>query len=408
MPLPTPAPGGGESITPRTPVTTSTSTGQTGIAGPNGGSGGLIQSNQTANGTPAGGTQTSAPTTGMGSGTSTTSGANGATQPTPATFTAPTVAAAYNPAAPTTSTVTPANIGTTQANAAQWSVTPEQLTSNQLAGILQSNSPLMQQASTAADQSMAARGLLNSSMTGGAEESSMIAAATPVAQANANTLAAAASQNTQNTQQTNLANASAENTTAQFNSQQGLTAATTNASNTLAAAQTYFNGQLQTAMQATGGQITLSQAALAANSAQQVADLQGKYSSLIDTNTAVSNAYNTLGTQIGAILANTNIANPQGAINTLVANFQQYAQSVDAVSSVNIASYFNPSGAGIAPVGGSQLSGGGQVNPSTGNSINSSAAQMSYSQWLQQNPSAAANQLNSYAAYRAAGGTGAA
>lgn len=307
-------------------------------------------------------------------------------------------ASTYNPA-----NANSAGYNSTNANSASWNVDPSQLTSNQLSGILQSNSPLMGQASLAADQSMNARGLLNSSMTGGAEEASMINAATPIAQANANTLSAAASLNTQNQQQTNLTNAAASNTASQFNagnqqqanlanqsaqntagqfnasqtqqsaqtnqsatnsanqfnSQLNLTAAQSNQGAALQQATTKFNAALQTAMQATGGQITLAQQSIASNSAATVAQLQGTYSNLISSNNNVASAYNQLQSGIASILSNPNVSNPQQEVSTLVNNFSAYANSQQAIGSVPIAQYFQPSGTNSGGTGGSGGAGTG-------------------------------------------------
>lgn len=290
-----------------------------------------------------------------------------------------------------------ARYGANNAGAAQWQVDPNQLTSNQLNGILQSNSPLMGQASLAADQAMAGRGLLNSSMTGGAEEAAMINAATPIAQSNAQTLAAAAAQNTQNTQQTNLANQGAQNTAAQFNAgneqqialanqtaantagqfnagqtqqaaqtnqaatntanqfnaQGNLTAAQSNQGTALQQATTTFNAALQTAMQATGGQITLAQQTLAANSAGTVAQLQGQFSNLMTSNQAVASSFNQLQSSIAAILANPAITNPQVEISKLTNTFTNYADAMQAVSNLPISSYFQ-SPSPSAPATGTQ------------------------------------------------------
>lgn len=64
---------------------------------------------------------------------------------------------------------------------AQVTVTPQDTVQGQMSGILASGSPLMQQAQTTGNQSANARGLLNSNLSAGSAENSMIAAATPIA-----------------------------------------------------------------------------------------------------------------------------------------------------------------------------------------------------------------------------------
>lgn len=86
-------------------------------------------------------------------------------------------------------------------------VNPNELTSTQLDNILSSGSPLMQRAASLGRQTAASRGLLNSSLAAGAAQTSMIDAATPIAQANAGAYETAAGQNLANTQQANIQNA---------------------------------------------------------------------------------------------------------------------------------------------------------------------------------------------------------
>ncbi|WP_404377810.1 hypothetical protein [Vreelandella aquamarina] len=71
--------------------------------------------------------------------------------------------------------------------APQSTVTPEQTSQQQLAQILNSNSPLMRRASTQGMQVANSRGLLNSSMAAEASQGAMIDRATPLAQQDAST-----------------------------------------------------------------------------------------------------------------------------------------------------------------------------------------------------------------------------
>lgn len=112
--------------------------------------------------------------------------------------------AATNPLAPATTTpaldtavTTPDNQVTPAAPAAapQWNVDPTKTTASQLSGIINENSPLMQQAQTAGKQYANSRGLLNSSLGAEAAQESVLKAATPIAAADANMYAQAASTN---------------------------------------------------------------------------------------------------------------------------------------------------------------------------------------------------------------------
>lgn len=84
-------------------------------------------------------------------------------------------------------------------------------TSQALTGILNKGGALMQQAATAGNQSAAARGLLNSSMGVQAAQSSVLQAATPIAQADAQALTQTSQFNAQNTNAQNQFNAGQQN-----------------------------------------------------------------------------------------------------------------------------------------------------------------------------------------------------
>lgn len=84
-------------------------------------------------------------------------------------------------------------------------------TSQALTGILNKGGALMQQAATAGNQSAAQRGLLNSSMGVQAAQSSVLSAATPIAQADAQALTQTSQFNAQNTNAQNQFNAGQQN-----------------------------------------------------------------------------------------------------------------------------------------------------------------------------------------------------
>jgi hypothetical protein len=242
---------------------------------------------------------------------------------------------------------------TTQSQAQTWNVDPSQLTSTQLNNILSSNSPLMGQASLQADQAQAARGLLNSSMTGTAEEQALINSATPIAQANANTLAAAGAQNAQEGTQANLAtaaqanaaaqqqagavstaqqsNAAAVNTALQFVSQGNLTAEQTNAGNQLQAALTQYTTTANANEQAA-----------ALNNATQIANLQGQYSNLINTNSSLGSSFSNFLSNVASIYGNPNITDPDAAAAHLISDFTNYADTLQNVTGLNLAQNFQP------------------------------------------------------------------
>lgn len=99
-------------------------------------------------------------------------------------------------------------------------VDQNQTVQGQIRGIIDENSPLMQQAATASRQQMAQRGIVNSSMAVQAGQGAVYQAAMPIATADANTFATAARQNA--AQRTNMSQFNAQNQTqnAQFNAGQ--------------------------------------------------------------------------------------------------------------------------------------------------------------------------------------------
>lgn len=118
-----------------------------------------------------------------------------ATQITPPTSglinaTAPATTIAPATAAPTSTTPNAQVYGapTTQG----WNVTDNQTVEGRIKGLIDANSPLMQQAATTGLQNSNARGLANSSMSVGASQAEVLKAATPIATADANIHANAA------------------------------------------------------------------------------------------------------------------------------------------------------------------------------------------------------------------------
>jgi hypothetical protein len=148
-------------------------------------------------------------------------------------FTKADTASTYTAADQKASTYTPATIGSantydaSKATATDWDVATNQTVQGQLEGILEKESPLMQQAKTQALQQMNARGLLSSSMALGAGQEALIKQALPIAQADAAMYGAAG-----------RFNAETANTLASFNAAQANAAAQfgANAKNVIAAA----------------------------------------------------------------------------------------------------------------------------------------------------------------------------
>lgn len=106
------------------------------------------------------------------------------------------------PAQPIATSTTPLSPAPTNSNAPTpvygapltqgWNVTDQQTVEGRIKGLIDSNSPLMQQAQTMGLQQANARGLANSSMAVGSSQDALYKAATPIATADANIQANAA------------------------------------------------------------------------------------------------------------------------------------------------------------------------------------------------------------------------
>ena len=124
-------------------------------------------------------------------------------------YTAPGVAAAQ-PADPT-----------------KWAVTNNMTVQGQLAGIMDPNNPLMQQAQTQGQQISANRGLANSSMAATGGQSAMYTAATPIATSDATMFGNAASGNATNA--TSLSNAATQAASSKYATDVGAATSIANA-----------------------------------------------------------------------------------------------------------------------------------------------------------------------------------
>lgn len=110
-----------------------------------------------------------------------------------------------------TLTAVPAQSTVTNATAATRDLDQNELISNQVKGLIQQDSPLMQQAATLAKQSANKSGLLNSSMAIQAGQNAVIGQALPMAQHQANAVTNVLDKNQANQQTTNTFNADSAN-----------------------------------------------------------------------------------------------------------------------------------------------------------------------------------------------------
>jgi len=203
-------------------------------------------------------------------------------------------------------------------------VTPEQTVSGQIKNIIAAGSPLMQQAETNAKNAMNQRGLINSSQGITAGQSALYNAATPIATADANTYAKAATDTTTAQNAALTAEALAKNTTSSTNAQLGTAVSQTNAQIAGTLAQT--TAQIAGAMDVAQVQSATSRAIAGLQSkttlsAQDKQDAAQQLIASIQANTAITQTdKQTISNQIIAQLQST---------TTLEANRASIAGSKD-------------------------------------------------------------------------------
>lgn len=196
--------------------------------------------------------------------------------------------------------------------------------SGQIKSIIDADSPLMQQAKGNAAQSMNARGLLNTSINTGAAQSAVLAAATPIAQADAgiystvnreNTAAqnTAAGQNAQINANMTLANADIANKTEQFNASQS-------------------NDLMKTGMDIA--------------SKQQLANTEASFKTLMQGNQSASEIYKQATKNIADVMANKDMGQDAKdvAVSNQIAMLSKGLEITGAMANLNLAQYLDFTG----------------------------------------------------------------
>lgn len=194
--------------------------------------------------------------------------------------------------------------------ATQINVTPEQTVQGQIKGIIDQNSPLMQQAETRSTQQMNGRGLINSSMAVGAGQAALYDAALPIASADASTYARTASDN-----------AASANQFAQASNAQGYDMAKMDKGfeqNKLQLEQKFGYDTALTTMQS--------------DSARETANIQARYRNLTQASSSLTSLANNASDQIHQVMMNQDLdaAGKQAAIDTYNANLNKSMQLVGA------------------------------------------------------------------------------
>lgn len=130
-------------------------------------------------------------------------------------------------------------------NPYQWNVKANETTSGNLDRILKSDSPLMQQARAEGLRQAGARGLLNSSIAGGAAQAELIRNAVPIAQSDADVYSRAGGYNASTANEFKTLNQQVQNQASQFGAEAKNRAGEFNATNKFGEYQNEFEKQQQ-------------------------------------------------------------------------------------------------------------------------------------------------------------------
>lgn len=278
----------------------------------------------------------------------------------------------YNPG---TAAATPAS--STGYTASPYTVTPDQTVASQLKGIIDSGSPLMQQAEAHARDQANSRGLINSTQAITAGQGAVIAAATPIAAQDASTYATAANNTTTAENAAKSFGAGAENTKELQNSQIETQTSQFNAGQE--------NAELSAASGASNQvglaklQATNQQALQTLIGSQQLAaiDAQGKIQTtlqqmsndnkvILQTSQGASSYYNTMLSYMSSITTNPNMTQDQkaNALNNAVTQLNDGLDTMTSIGSIpGVQSTLNFSDANLGGPGGG---GPGNLDPTTG------------------------------------------
>ena len=272
----------------------------------------------------------------------------------------------------------------TKADQTQLGVNKDSTVQGQISGIIAGNSPLMQQAATTANQGMASRGLLNSSMAVGAGQSAVIGAALPIAQQDASTNFTAAKDNADtanslavtnagfinnanqfntqqknaigidNTSQTNnarqftagaantaeLSNAQQANDMSKYNAGQTNTVAMTNAAALNANVAQQLNQSMQASLTGADEQTKIQLQTMNQNTQVQLANIEASYKSQIQASQNSTDLYQQTTKNIADLMANPDLdpAAKQAAIDAQTSNLQSGLDLIKSVTSSDVAS----------------------------------------------------------------------
>lgn len=231
--------------------------------------------------------------------------------------------------------------------AQQLNVTPDMTVQGQLQSITDPNSPIIQQARTQGLQNAAARGLTNSSIAQTGADAAVYAAATPIAQQDANTYLGAGTLNTNSVNTANQFGAAAQNTANLQNSSLGTQTNqfNANAANTL----TGQNITANTSKYVADTNATI--AALGNDNKITLQQMQNSNAQLLQTDTAAQQSWTNAMGAINNIQNNTSMdaTTKTAAINNIAETLQNALTAMGKINGLNLDGLVTFSAANAVP-----------------------------------------------------------
>jgi len=248
-----------------------------------------------------------------------------------------------NPQAPAANATT-TNAAATGFQGAQTAVNkPTDTVQGQIAGIIDPNSPLMQQAERRAREQANSRGLINSSLAVGAGQSALYDAALPIAQQDASTYTNTRLANQNSTNAGLQFSAAAENQASQTNAQLGTDTSQKNAAAANTLQLTNMDQAFKTAVANADAQNKVVLQQLGDQTKVTLANVEADYKTLMQTSSSAADMYRQVQDAISKVVGDTNMnaAAKAAAINGYMGNLKTALNLVASINGVDLGDLLN-------------------------------------------------------------------
>lgn len=248
-----------------------------------------------------------------------------------------------NPTTPA-GTATTTNATATGFQGAQTQVNqPTDTVQGQITGIIDANSPLMQQAARRANEAANARGLLNSSIAVGAGQEAVMDRALPIATQDANTYTNTRLANQNSTNAGLQFSAAAENQASQTNATLGTDTSQKNAAAANNLQLTNMDQAFKTAIANTDAQNKVVLQQLGDQTKVGLANIEADYKTLMQTSSSAADMYRQTLDSIGKVVSDTNMnaAAKATAINGYMGWLKTSMNLVASINGVDLGNLLN-------------------------------------------------------------------